>query len=217
MKIANKPVKTSYLLGSILWILSVQYFVAQFFVALAWAEPYSVLHNTISDLGNTACGLYDGGFVCSPSYGWMNASFAILGLSMSLGSLLLYRYYSKSAASATGFSFMCLAGVGTALVGIFPENTIGALHVTGAALPFLFGNVALVLFGFTLRLPRTLRYYTSISGFVALGGLLLFLTHNYLGLGTGGMERITAYPQTVWLIVFGVYSLRRYFKMQDSH
>ncbi|HSX29453.1 MAG TPA: DUF998 domain-containing protein [Candidatus Saccharimonadales bacterium] len=216
MQAVLKPAEGSQvfyvLLGSIFWISSVQYFVIQLLVALAWQKTYSVLHNTISDLGNTVCGPYHGGFVCSPLHGWMNASFVALGLSMSLGSVLLYRQYSKNAMGVAAFGCMCLAGLGTMLVGLFPENTIGTLHVIGAALPFIIGNLALVLFGSALDIPRTLRYYTIISGFVALSALVLFITHTYLGLGAGGMERITAYPQTIWLIVFGSYSLHSYYK-----
>jgi hypothetical membrane protein len=204
------------LLGSIFWILSAQYFVTQFLVALRWAKPYSVLHNTISDLGNTTCGPYRSGFVCSPSHSWMNVSFIALGLSMILGSVLLYRRFAKNAAATIGFGCMSLAGVGTALVGIFPENTVSTLHIIGAALPFSVGNVALILFGCAIRMPRILRYFTVISGIVALAALLLFLTHTYLGIGIGGMERITAYPQTIWLIVFGVYSAHGFFKRQAS-
>jgi hypothetical membrane protein len=216
LRAPKKNFETPYsLLGSILWILNIQYFIAQFFVALDWPKPYSVLRNTISDLGNTACGSYRDGLVCSPSHGWMNASFVALGLSMSLGSTLMYRQCARSAASAIGFGFMFLAGLGTALVGIFPENTASMIHIIGAALPFLVGNLALMILGFTLRMPRTLRYYTIISGLAALVALLLFLTHTYLGLGIGGMERITAYPQTIWLIVFGIYSLRHHFKLRE--
>jgi hypothetical membrane protein len=203
-----KATNTAHLLlGAIVWMLSIQYFITQFLVAKGWAQPYSILHNTISDLGNTVCGPYRGSFVCSPYHGWMNVSFVALGLSMSLGSLLLYRHYTTGRVSALGFGLLSLAGLGTVLVGVFPENTVSALHIIGAALPFLLGNLALVLLGYTLQLPKVLRYYTICSGVVALAALTLFFTHTYLGIGIGGMERITAYPQTVWLVVFGAYSL----------
>jgi hypothetical membrane protein len=139
----------------------------------------------------------------------MNISFVTLGLCMTLGALLLYRYHGKSTASKVGFGLLALAGLGTALVGLFPENTVAPLHVMGAAMPFLLGNIALVLLGFTLRAPHVLRLYTTVSGLVALSALVLFLTHTYLGIGIGGMERITAYPQTIWLIVFGLHTLRQ--------
>jgi hypothetical protein len=34
---------------------------------------------------------------------------------------------------------------------------------------------------------------------------VFFASSHYLGLGEGGMERIVAYPQTLWLIFFGTY------------
>src|SRR5579863_4656835 len=99
------------LVGPIFWMLSVQYFMTQVAVALAWSQPYSLLRNTISDLGNTACGPYGDRFVCSPLHAWMNASFVTLGISMVAGSMLIYHEFHKSAASVLGFSFMGLAGV----------------------------------------------------------------------------------------------------------
>jgi hypothetical membrane protein len=202
------------LLGSIIWIVSIQYFITQIFVALTWSKPYSVLYNTISDLGNTMCGTYRSSLVCSPSHEWMNLSFVVLGLSTSIGSLLMYRQRT-SIGSAVGFGCMSLAGLGTMLVGLFPENTVSTLHILGAGLTFVMGNLALVLLGYALPMPRILRYCTITAGFIALLALLLFLTHSYLGLGIGGMERITAYPQTIWLIIFGTYTLRRRLKLQD--
>lgn len=214
--IPSKTLSTSNsFLGSVCWILNIQYFIAQLFVALEWSKPYSILHNTISDLGNTTCGPYRGGFVCSPAHAWMNVSFIALGLTMSTGSILIYRTCQKTFAETAGFSCIGLAGLGTMLVGLFPENTISALHILGAALPFLLGNLALVLLGATLQMPRLLRYYTVVSGLVALLALLLFVTHTYLGLGIGGMERLTAYPQTIWMIIFGIYSLDRRFRLQS--
>ncbi len=50
--------------GPLIWMLSIQYYIIQVVVAMAWTSPYSLLRNTISDLGNTACGSYGGRFVC---------------------------------------------------------------------------------------------------------------------------------------------------------
>ncbi|HSX36909.1 MAG TPA: hypothetical protein VLG13_02205, partial [Patescibacteria group bacterium] len=46
------------LIGPLVWVLSVQYFVAQLLVASSWPLAYSWRRNLISDLGNTACGHY---------------------------------------------------------------------------------------------------------------------------------------------------------------
>jgi hypothetical membrane protein len=193
------------LVGPALWILSVQYFVIQLIVANHWRVPYSLLNNTISDLGNTACAIYGGRDVCSPLNPLMNASFVILGLTMFEGAMLIYQEFRKNTGSAMGFTFMALAGLGTILVGIFPENTISPLHFLGAMLPFLIGNIGMIILGLSLKLPKWLRVYSVTSGIISLVALGFFITHSYLGLGIGGMERIVAYPQTIWLIVFGIY------------
>jgi hypothetical membrane protein len=191
--------------GPIAWMLCVQYFVVQLIVAAAWSMPYNWNANTISDLGNTACGMYHDRFVCSPLHPLMNISLVILGVSMAVGSTLIYYGFKRTALSYIGFSFMALAGVGAWFVGAFPENTISNLHTFGAALPFFFGNISLLVLGLALDIPKALKLYTLLSGIVALAALVLFVNKNYLIFDIGGMERIVAYPQTIWMIVFGVY------------
>lgn len=196
------------ILGPIVWLLNIQYFVVQIVVAAQWAQPFSPLHNTISDLGNTACGRYRGTIVCSPQHALMNLSFIGLGVGMILGALLIARWHNHTSRTAlAGIWCMVLAGFGTILVGLFPENTLSAIHTCGASLPFVLGNLALLIFSRRLAMPRLLRIYTAGSGALALIALVLFFTHTYVGLGIGGTERITAYPQTVWLTVFSLYIL----------
>ncbi len=202
--------------GPLFWMVSVQYYIVQIIVASAWLIPYSLLHNTISDLGNTACGIYDGRQVCSPLHGLMNASFIILGITMMAGATLIYQEFTENKGSAVGFSFMAVAGFGTLLVGLFPENTVHALHTLGAFLPFLIGNVGMVVLGLSLDIPKTLKLYTLISGIVSLLALGLFVNNIYLGLDIGGMERIVAYPQTLWLIVFGIYISSNHMRAKQS-
>jgi len=205
------------LVGPTFWVISIQYYVTQLIVAADWPRPYSWANNAISDLGNTACGMYSGRYVCSPLHNWMNASFIVLGATMIAGSLLIYQEFRKSVASAVGFSFMALAGLGTILVGLFPENVNSTWHGLGALLPFLIGNVALVLFGRSLRLGPKLRAYTLLSGAIALAALALFYSGHYLGLGLGGMERVVAYPQTIWLIALGLYMSRSHYLKRRAH
>lgn len=203
--------------GPIMWMLSIQYFVVQIVVARAFLVQYSLANNTISDLGNTDCSLYSGRYVCSPLHSLMNASFITLGLFMMLGSLLIYQEFRETRQSLVGFSFMFLAGLGTLLVGLFPENTISDLHTFGAFLPFFVGNVGITILGAALQIPRSLRIYSLATGVISLIALIFFFIDHYLGLGIGGMERIVAYPQTVWLIVFGIYiSNNHYLKLKNK-
>ncbi|HVA11531.1 MAG TPA: DUF998 domain-containing protein [Candidatus Dormibacteraeota bacterium] len=193
------------LIGPAIWILSVQYFIIQIITALAFRTTYSLRFNTISDLGNSACGNYSSRYVCSPQHNLMNASFILLGLTMASGSLLIYQGFKRDRVTLMGFGLMAIAGFGTLIVGLFPENTISFLHIFGASLPFLLGNAGLVILSISLNIPRLLRYYTFLTGVIALIALVFFYTGHYLSLGLGGMERLVAYPQTFWLIVFGVY------------
>lgn len=198
-------------LGPGIWILAVEYYIVQIVVAAAWPTTYSLGRNPISDLGNTSCGLYDHRYVCSPRHALMNAAFIVLGVVMAAGAPLIYQEFPKRRLTVIGFSCMAIAGLGTILVGAFPENVDDTLHVIGAAAPFLVGNAGLVVMSYALPLPRTMGLYTMISGVIGLGGLVLLAVGAYLGLGRGGMERVTAYPQTLWLIVFGLYMSKNHY------
>jgi hypothetical membrane protein len=193
-------------LGPVIWMLTVEYFVIQWVVAADWSTPYSVLRNPISDLGNTSCGIYDGRQVCSPLHNLMNLSLIILGVVMILGAPLIYQEFRERPLNLVGFICMGIAGLGTLLVGVFPENVEHVPHVIGAGGPFLVGNLALVILSVALDLPRAARIYTRLSGALGLLGLLFLVTGLHLGLDQGGMERVTAYPQTIWLIFFGIYT-----------
>ena len=71
--------------GGAYWAVGVvHYAVAQIVAAAAWTRPYSLKNNYISDLGNTACGMFHVPhgtpyYVCSPSHGLMNVSFVVFG------------------------------------------------------------------------------------------------------------------------------------------
>ncbi len=196
------------ILASVFWISSLQYFIVQLLVSLNFSPSYSLSQNTISDLGNSTCGIYSDKLVCSKDYIAMNVSFILLGVTMSIGSLLYIKQGEQSKNDKIGFIGLFLSGLGTMLVGAFPENSISALHILGAGIPFLIGNLSLVILSRSLKVSRLFKGYTLFLGLIALVALVLFLTKQYLGLGIGGMERIVAYPQTIWLISYGIYNLR---------
>lgn len=183
------------------WLISAQFFLVQVVVASAWRSGYSWRFDAISDLGATLCGHFDGRHVCSPLHGLMNASLVLLGLTMVIGSALSYQ---AARSSRVGFSMMALAGTGAILVGLFPEDTIYWVHVTGQDLAFVLGNVALIVIGITFPSARWFKLFSIASGIVGLAALALFLTHNRFFLGLGGMERVVAYPLIIWQVVFGL-------------
>ena len=204
------------LLGPVIWMLTVEYFIIQFVAAASWHHPtYSWRFNTISDLGNTVCGYSGSRLVCSPLHSLMNVSFISLGILMATGSWLIYQEFRERFGTLVGFSLMAIAGLGTILVGLFPENTISGLHSLGASLPIILGNLSLVILSFCLSKLSTLsRLYTFLSGLVPLIALGFFTTHHYLGIGIGGLERVVAYPQTVLLIFFGIYMSSNHYRQR---
>jgi hypothetical membrane protein len=204
-RIATFTDKQPYL-GPIMWILSVQYFIAQWIVAHAWATPFSISGNYISDLGNTVCGEYGGGYVCSPLHWVMNGSFVVFGLTLLAGSLFIYTRFRRTAGSLVGFLLIASSGFGTILVGAFPENEVYDLHLLGAVLSLGVGAVGVLVLAFALRqIHPTIRIYTALTAIICLGSFTLYSMGFDLGLDKGGMERLVSYPFTLWLIFFGLY------------
>ncbi len=201
-------------LGASIWLLAVQFFIAQAVVQSAWTTPFSLTQNFISDLGNTACAPYPPGsgmYVCSPRHAWMNASFIVLGLTILLGGALIRAAFPRGWFRSLGLLLLALAGAGIIAVGLFPENENIALHRLGAAGHFVLGNLGMAVLGMALRQARgrqALAVYSIVSGVVGLLATALFITDHYLGLGIGGMERVAAYPLPLWLIVAGLAHVR---------
>jgi hypothetical membrane protein len=139
----------------------------------------------------------------------MNWSFIVLGVTMMAGSVFIFRDLARGRAAAAGLAGMTAAGLGTVMVGLFPENSDPALHGAGAAIPFVLGNCSLFILAFALEMPVPLRAYAFFSGSVAILGLAAFASSHYLGLGEGGMERVVAYPQTIFLAVIGCYLIAK--------
>jgi hypothetical membrane protein len=192
-------------IGLWLYISSVQYFLVQLLVALRWSPPYSLSRNTISDLGNTTCGMFNGRLVCSPLHTVMNVSFIVLGVTMIVGSVLTSSAHSTRRSNRVGFTFIGIGGFGVIFVGLFPENSVSAIHATASALPFVVGNVGVLTLGLSLKVPARVRFLTTFAGVIALLALAIYASSHYFGLGEGGLERFVAYPQTLWLILFGAY------------
>jgi hypothetical membrane protein len=202
-------IERGVLLGAIVWILAVEFFIAQIVVQSAWVTPFSLTQNFISDLGNTTCGPYpldSGNYVCSPWHTWMNASFILLGLIILAGAALVRTAFPRGRSRAAGLMLLALAGAGIIAVGLFPEDVNITYHRLGAAAHFVLGNLSMVALGVALgqaRLRPALAVYSIVSGVVGLLATALFVSDHYLGMGIGGMERLAAYPLPLWLIVAG--------------
>ena len=167
--------RTAVAIGGACWAVGVvQYAVAQIVAAAAWARPYSLKNNYISDLGNTACGMFHVPhgtpyYVCSPDHGVMNASFAVFGVLTIAGALLLRRIWPAGRLAHWALALWILSGLGKIIVGLVPENTHIGLHLLGA-LNVPLASVAILLLSLAIR--RTSHTISVIGIVVAVVGLV---------------------------------------------
>ncbi|OPF71620.1 hypothetical protein VT50_0233465 [Streptomyces antioxidans] len=192
----------------------VQFFVAHWIVESAWATPYSWARNNISDLGNANCAMQsepEPRYICSPEHGLMNASFIVLGTSLVVGAVLTGALWRSGAVATVVRCLLAGAGVGFVLAGLAPADVNENQHVLGAMLIMAAGNIGLALAGIGLAddVPGPLRWMTSLLGITAITAFGLFLSHHYLGLGMGGMERVAALPLLAWMLAVGGRGLLR--------
>jgi len=211
------------LLGPVLWLLCVQFFVAEEIARFAWKSPYSMTRNYISDLGAVHCStsLAGMGIVCSPLHWLMNGSFLLQGLLIFCGTLLMRRFFPRGKLFTFALFLIAIAGFGVFVVGLAPEDVNFRLHSFAAAQHFFCGNAGMAMLGIVVlsrsrsSLSRTFLWMGTLwmgtislaMGLAGLLGMLLLSQHSYLGCGVGGMERIVAYPLPIWLAGSGTLFL----------
>ncbi|MEV0976566.1 DUF998 domain-containing protein [Streptomyces sp. NPDC049915] len=191
----------------------VQFFVIHWIAESAWARPYSWARNNLSDLGNAHCALQsepEPRYICSPEHGLMNVSFVALGVLLVVGAALTGGVlWDRGRAAAVARLLLASAGMGFVLTGLAPADVNENQHVLGALFIMGAGNIGLVVAGFGLaeHVPTPLRWGTSLLGVTAITAFGLFLSHHYLGLGMGGMERVAALPFLFWALAVGAHGL----------
>ncbi len=210
-------VRRSAHVAAALWALgSLQFVLAMAVVQSRWtgSPAYSLRQDVISDLGNTACAPFPSGsatYVCSPAHAVFNGSAIALGLLVLVGVYLVRTAFPARRSAHLGLALLIVAGVGSIVVGLSPENVHLRVHDVGALLAFVGGNLALLVLALgMLRDTRWdgYRLYTLLSGAVGLVATVLYLDGTYVGLGPGGMERLIVAPLLLWLVVVAVHLLR---------
>ena len=204
-------------LGAIFWVLTAEFFLAQFLAQAAW-PGYSMTVEDISLLGVTSCGAYlnaaPGGImpVCSPLSLVFNIGMTLNGVLVVLGVWFTRDLWPQTRLKVAALWLLALGGDGTMLACLFPLDTVPLLHVIGAALA-----LGLACFGFMLmarvvwQTHRAFALYSLVTGVLALTGFVLYAAEIYLG-GRGTVERLAAWPQTLWYMVTGALILRGHFK-----
>ncbi|MDP2797335.1 MAG: DUF998 domain-containing protein [Methanoregula sp.] len=97
---------------------------------------------------------------------------------------------------------LVLTGLGSAGVGIFPENIV-VPHSICAITVFVCGGLCAILGYRVFRAPWS--WFSPIPGVITLIAVVLPGANIYPGPGAGGMERIIAYPLIIRAIGTGAY------------
>lgn len=214
---SRRPAPTE-IAGALLWFSSLLWFFAQFAVASAWRTPYSLVHNYVSDLGATTCGDFPVGStmdVCSPLHSVMNTAFVLWGAVWLLGGLLFAAAPGTTRGVRTAYILIGLGGVGTAVVGLVPENVDFTVHSAAALL-----QTCATAGGLTVLAVHALRRHQRTAGWVTLAVAVASVvgivatgasggSGVFLGVDLGIWERIALWPLPIWLAAAGIGHLWR--------
>jgi hypothetical membrane protein len=197
-------------LGGACWSLLVLFFVGQAVAQAAVTAPYSLLHNTISDLGATTCGpLAIGDYrseVCSPWHPVMNATFVLSGVLTAAGAGASRLAWPAVRRARWGLVVLALSGAGETVAGLVPHDVNPVPHVAGSIVGILGLNAGVLLLGTALWPARPgLGGAALLAGAVGLFG---FFVAPAAGLPTGLSERLAGYPGVLWLIAVGLLLVR---------
>ena len=194
-------------LGAVLWTLCLQYFSVEALTASAWGGRYSFRTNFISDLAAMRC---EPGGVCSPWHALMNASFAIQGVLMIGGAVLLRPAFGGRAWASAALVFTAIAGLGVIGVGLAPEDFAPTAHFAAAGLNIVGANAAMICMGLALRAggARAFSWLPLGVGALGLAAVAALLAKTDGGLGIGVVERVAADPFALWLALLGGLVLR---------
>ena len=147
---SRMPSRLSMVLGGGSWIMTLLYFLGQAVAQAAWRTPYSLIDNRVSDLGNTECGrTLANTYICSPLHAVMNATFVLTGVLILVGLFLTRSIWPRRRLTTWALILLGIAGAGTILVGLSPENVNVLLHLIGA-LNIPAGNAAMILLGLAI-------------------------------------------------------------------
>ena len=196
--------------AAVLWVSAALIFVLFEALAAAAVQPsYSYAHGYISDLGVPAW---------SPRAALMNTAFWVQGLGFLAGAVLLVRacgggrlFVALAVATAAGNILVAVAHGGSALV----ESGYAWLHVFGALLAIVGGNIAILAGSLVAAKTVALTGYRVLSAAIAILGLAclamlsITTTTAETGLPPGLVERSSVYSILAWQALTGVALLVR--------
>lgn len=198
-------------LGAIFWVLTIEFFVAQFWAQSAY-RGYSLVDMDISLLGVIDC--RTSGYACSPLNLVFNGGMVINGLLITLGVWLTRELWPSGPLTVAALCLLAAgSGGGGLLVGLFPVDVFLEGHLAGAMLTLFVACLGILLLGAVMwPTNRAFALYSIATGLISLAAFGFYMLELYLGLGRGVIERIGAWSHTLWYMVTGALILRGHFK-----
>lgn len=214
----NQITRKRILIGAILWILCLQFFIFERIVAARYFPSYNFNHQLISDLGDTTCSLNISPIICSQRHVLMNLSFLIQGVLMCAGALLVRRAFTSRIAFNVATGALLASGVGVFWMGAAPADIATQLHNIVMNLYLLAGGLGVLIFAVMLfTVPGEMPILGIISivtgGAIFLGSVLTATNGGRsverLGMPQGFAQRLAGYGIPIWLAIMGIGLLLR--------
>lgn len=182
-----------YRWGALAWLLTLQFLVLETIAQALAGVEYSRGSQAISVLGASAW----------PTHAVLDASLIAQGVLVAVG-LVLVRPALLGGARRGVPVLLGTAALGVVVAGVFPQDVVHPLHVTGLLLYLAGGSLGLLGLAYGVR-PRSEALGTTLAvlGVVATAATVFFVTGVTGYLGTGGTERVAAYLVPVGLALAG--------------
>lgn len=196
------------------WLAQPLYIVTELLAAGESRVPYSLVDQTISDLGATTCTSIDYPYgpvaVCSPWHLLVNGGLVLFGALLALGAVLLRPVLPRRRLALAATVAWVVAGLSSVATGLVPLDRDLTLHALVALPALLAQPTALRLLAGSLgrATPRTARL-TALVGLASVVGLVAFLVTSTSPRLGGLWERLAFWPTYLWLPVVAVVRLGR--------
>lgn len=175
--------------GAALWMVRPVYIAIELGVAGLTTGSYSIVDDTVSDLGALACG----DDFCSPAHALMNATFGGVGLLLAGGAVLLAPRTGRSVAA-----LLVVSGLSSVATGLAPVDVDPQLHAVAATPLFVCQPIALFLLARRLRPTRRRTATALLATSVVTGTAAIGFIASGDG-GAGAWERLALWPVIVAL------------------
>jgi hypothetical membrane protein len=179
--------------GAVALLVRPAYIAAELVVVAATTGGYSVVSDSVSQLGEVGCSAA----YCSPRQELMNGSFVGFGALLVCGAVLLSRTLGPWIAG-----LLVASGLSSVATGLAPLDQDATLHAIAAAPLFAAQPIALIILGARMRdeAPRLAGALVAAGGLTGAAAVSFLLSGG--GPASGALERLALWPVLIGLAGF---------------